>query len=287
MLEHIANAWEAVEPYLYQLLIGIVAVLALLKDWNDYGSLSKRFGKRLPLFLAIITGLITLLSLAETHNSQAGARQQREAAEKRDTISQTQISDLTEQVRQGRAENQQNSAGFRRSFSALYDKYSDLAARVKNEDLLKEVKKTREELVATQQKLTPPTATLVASFYSLDTSQLPMREVTAHKSGDSVSVDLIIMNNTGTTALNGEWLVRICTLCKYAKEPEGFIQRKGASDFDRSMGFQHVLAHSLVEKHTVQIIPPLLENRFELDCLFKCENCINEDEFQHLWVNVQ
>ena len=67
-MEQVVHFWESIEPYLYQLLVGTVAVLALLKDWKDYGKLSKKYGKLVPLGLSLVTIVIILLSVQETHS---------------------------------------------------------------------------------------------------------------------------------------------------------------------------------------------------------------------------
>lgn len=119
MFEHLSHFWESAEPYLYQLLIGSIAILALLKDWRDYGEASGEHRTLVRVSVLLVTAAVILLSLVETHNSRRDAWLNEQAAAQRDIRNQSTIKDLTDQVRQEREENRSNSEGFRKSFAAL------------------------------------------------------------------------------------------------------------------------------------------------------------------------
>jgi len=63
-------------PYLLQLFLGLLAFCALLKDWNDYGRLSQKWRKAVPLLLAILTVVVTGLGMYETHSDRSNSRRQ-------------------------------------------------------------------------------------------------------------------------------------------------------------------------------------------------------------------
>jgi cell division protein FtsB len=69
--------WEHAAPYLSQVFVCLVALVALLKDWKDYGRLS-RHGKYVPLGLAFCTLVIMLLGIHETHQGLVSAARDRE-----------------------------------------------------------------------------------------------------------------------------------------------------------------------------------------------------------------
>lgn len=187
---------------------------------------------------------------------------------------------LTEQVRLGREENNKNSEGFRLSFSALYDKYSELASRVKNADLLRELHRTQKGLKDTQSKLDQPKATLTATFWTPNmTLDNLSRETTLSKGLDgSVTINIMVVNTSDVAALHGTYTIRICQSCKFAKEPTGLSHFSGSPDQDRQRQFDQIVSKTGDEMRTLEILPPpsLLPGRFEVDVIYSCVNCVFE-----------
>jgi hypothetical protein len=169
----------------------------------------------------------------------------------------------------------------------LYQRFADLKAKVTNADLIREIDDTKKELRATQAKLVVPKPTLVPSFYMLNYSfQPPILEANGTRSPDgNVSVEFVIVNSSNVSAIRGEIVLRICQICQYAKEPEGFVKRNGASDNEGSKLFEHILPNSIAEKMTAEITVPLNVRRFEVDVTVICENC--DTTRQPLFVNLR
>jgi hypothetical protein len=273
-MESISHFWNAIEPYLLQCLLGVIALGGLLKDWKDYGEASGRFKK--PVRMAILVGTVAviLLSVFETFSTRRETKEKEQAASRNEAESKKQIDDLTEQVRLEREENKHNADGFRTSFDVLYSKYSDLATRTHDADLLREIKQTREELKTTQQKLNPAKAHLTAGFWepNNDTDIFPLKTTVQKRTDGSVVFDLSTVNSSDVNALGGGFVVRICGLCRFAKEPQGSIHTPGAPEQEREFQFQHIFAHSHLSKSTIEVIPPSGVG-FMVDVFYRCENC--------------
>ena len=277
--------WRDLEPYILQLLLGAIAISALAKDWGDYVD---KFGRRKTLLLFAVTVAVVGLTLFETHSTRRETREKEQVAASKDVASTRQIEVLTEQVRLGRLENNTNSEGFRISFSALYDKYSELASQVKTAKLLQELRLTQKDLRDTELKLTQPKAALTASFWNDNLRpETISRETTASKNPDgSVTINVTVMNLSNVSALSGSYTIRLCKGCKFAKEPAGSTHFKGSADEDRQWEFGQVLANTTTEMKALEVIPPdLLHNRFEVDVLYSCVNCVPGRI--PLWVNLR
>ena len=123
------GVWKSTEPYVYQGVVGAVALFALLKDWKDYDEASARFGKFRKSLLgavAIVTIGAVALSMADTYqtrseakDAQARADKERDEAKHREEISQQKIDQLSAQVTDLRNDNTTNATGFRQSFAKL------------------------------------------------------------------------------------------------------------------------------------------------------------------------
>ena len=266
---------EAILPYLSQVLLGVVAFFALLKDWNEYGRLSRKWGRGVPLVIAMVTAIITLLGVYETYSARV------EQASSGATITQ-----MSNQIGQLRTDNQKSTDGFRDSFSKLYDRFSELQSKVQNADLLKEIKATKQELVETQNKLTPPIVTPIASFPARPATDIPITETTATRSDGFVEVHVTVYNPSDYNAKTGAVMVRVCEACKYADEPSGFVKVVGGLDSDREHDFQHIWAKTAMEDMMVHISVPPEVHSFFVGVFVSCENC-SAAKLQNLKVTLQ
>src|ERR1700678_1564512 len=138
----IGEIWNDIYPYILQILLGAVALFGLIKDWEDYGEKFGRF-KHLRWALLVFTVGVIGLTLYDTHSSRRETRQKEQAAEKTEVENKAQIDTLTQQITVERDENKTNANGCRKSFDSLYQKYSDLAARTQNKELIQELADTQ------------------------------------------------------------------------------------------------------------------------------------------------
>jgi hypothetical protein len=132
----------------------------------------------------------------------------------------------------------------------------------------------------------PPKARLTAGFWEPDNhTDIFPRETTLQKRPDgSVTFDINTLNNSDVTALRAAFVVRICGLCKFAKEPQGSIHAAGQPEQEREFDFEHIFAHSNLPKSTIEVIPPSGRG-FTVDVFYRCDNC--DADKQSLSVYVQ
>lgn len=278
--------WQKAAPYVYQILVSLVAVVSLLKDWNDYGKLSKKYGKAVPLTLAGLIVLITAMSLQSIYSSRVETKAVENAGRERDIKQQTRIDELNNQVGLGRQENQKNSEGFRQSFASLYDKFSDLQSKVRNQELLAQLQETKHQLLATQKKLNAPKARLDAYFYTTPYLPIPhLKETTIEPAQGAVQVDVVFENVSETDAASGHLRLTICEDCKWVNIPSGFSKVDGDAEQTRVLHFDHLNPQSISNRMTFSFIPPFSVRRIQLGASYSCATCVVEPK-QSLWVNL-
>ncbi len=278
--------WNEVSPYLAQLLLGTAAFLGLLKDWKDYGKLSARFGRYVPLGFAVLILAITYLGVQNTYQDSAAVDKDKQQAEIDKKSNQKVINQLSDQVAQLRQDNQNAAATFSKSFATLYDKFSSLQSKVQNTELLNEIKETKQQLEDTQKKLTQPKPNLIATFPTYQASEVPVKETTLPRDAGVVTVQFSIYNSSDVAATNGAIIVRVCELCKFAGEPPGFAKVAGAEESDREHQFQHIYAKAMMETFSVKVEVPPNVSRAAIGIFASCETCLAATE-QELWFNVK
>lgn len=276
---------EALTAYGLQLIVGAIALFALWKDWDEYPKRSQRWGKLVQRLLAGAVLLVAILSLLETHFDRAGAATDRAKSTAENAA-------LSQQVQQLRDDAKAANDGFRQSFTTLYDKFSQLQAKVQadallkqNASLLKDIDETKKELTSTQAKLDPkPKAELSASFPTNDTKNLPVLTTTLART-DPVRVSLMIYNLSSVNALNGAVNVQLCDLCAFAFEPAGFQKIAGAPETQRSMDFQHIYSNGVLPLITIEVKVPQNVSPFLISVLANCDTCVTAKR-QDLWITL-
>lgn len=246
------------------MILGVLALAALLKDWKDYASMSKwkRLRSIVPGVLAILIIVVTFLAIRETYRSNIT-----------EAKSASTIDGLSKQVQQLKRENEEDADGFRSSFSGLYDRFSALQSKVQNQDLLREIEQMKRELIATQSKLSQPKAIPVATFPFRDVKQIPVTTTTTSRGwGKFITVRFLVYNPSDVNATDGSLMLRICELCEYADEPEGLVKTKG-NPRDREFDFRDIWAKSLTQPLSAHVIVPLTVSTFEIRIWVNCQTC--------------
>ena len=304
LLHWIANLdWEGIRAYASTTVLALISFYATWKDEADYRARSQEQGKTswLPkrkavVFVYVLTAIAVVFGFADLHSSRKRAEQDRIDAEKKDEVQRADIEQLTKQVADSRQDAYKANEGFRQSFAELYKKFSDLQAKVTNQELMKELVDTKKQVEAYQKKLAepPPKASLVAGFNlpGLDiraANEIPalmVQDTTAKAIGNTIEITVTVFNSSSSVvAVNGGLTVRICTLCKYAEEPPGTIHVRGSEPSDREKPFQHIFPQTFMETLTLKVSVPPEVGRAGLSLSVACETC-EAPTMRNLWVNV-
>lgn len=272
--------------YAGQVVGGVLTFLALWKDAKDYGDLSKKWGRWIIGFSAFAILFLFCASIYLTHLGRAQALRDKANAQAEAAASKAQIETLSSQIVQMSKDRAAAESGFRESFAQLSQKVANLQTKAATQELSKQLSDTRTELREAQAKLVQPKAILVPSLWTLDPSQLPLLTTAAKLVGNSVTIDFFVFNKSDVAAVNGSIFIRICSGCKFAKEPEGFSKIRGVEDYDREFSFANILPHTGIHKLTAEVIPPESAGTFEFDITSECQSCEAQDR-HHFFVTVQ
>jgi hypothetical protein len=264
-----------------QVLTGLIALAALWKDWNSYGAISKRFGKRLPIFLAVFIVLAVSFTIGQTW-----------VAVEREAKSAGHIEELGNQLKRNEdgAERRakQQSEIFQGTINGLNLRLSDLQTKMNTEPLLrqnaallKEIHDIRAQVNATRTSIEQPVekAELVATFNKdpglpPEPDQAIIHKISVPRQTDgTVEFTISVMNKSKVQARELFVNVRICNKCRFAKEPSGFKKAPAAPDYDRYTEMNN-LPIGVAIVIPLKVKPPDLSSGFEVDVTARCENCV-------------
>jgi hypothetical protein len=272
--------WEVIRAYAPTFIVTIIALLGVWKDAPDYvdrvagvGVVAKK-KKVIVWVLFLFTALVGAFGVADIHSSRVqtgeAASNARIAKEKSDG----QIQGLQDQVKGLRQDGVINTRTFTDSFSNLSTELSDLKAKVRNQDLMSQLKTTQDELKATQKKLEPKSkATVESSLVEGLTADKPIRVASAKVENGVVTLQLTIYNRSDVDALSGTFKVYICDACKYAEVPTSFTRLAGDRDQVRTYDFQHVLSKTRIPDMTFKISVSSGLVDMDLVTIVMCETC--------------
>jgi hypothetical protein len=280
-------SWEAFRAYISPIVVTILALLGLWKDANDYRDLVKsdpseqgfkHFArKNIVGILCILTILVSLLGIFDIHAARVASREAETEAKIEKRASDALIKSLEQQIGGLRQDGITNAKTFSESFSNLNDKFSDLQAKVRNQDLLDQLASTKTELQATQKQLEPkPRAVIESSFINQGPTtipQTPVRMTEAKVANGVVTVFLTLFNSSDVDGLNGALKVVICDSCKFAEEPTLFQHLPDDPSQLREYDFQHVFHKSKVSAMTLKISVPDAVPNVLIRTVVICETC--------------
>lgn len=235
-----------------QLLICLIALAALKKDWNSYKAIS-RLGRLLPITLALTITTVTFLTVWQTYIAL-----------------------------EHESENIGRIIELRNQLNGLNQKFTDLQSRVntdpilrQNTALLKEIQDTRKQVIEAKASIeqTPERAELVPTFGDRE-EHTNLKDISAIRQADNTVECIInVYNNSEVQAKNGSIYLRICEQCSYAEEPKRFYKAVSAIESDRVMNFQKIDAHTAVGI-PLKIKYPSVFTKFDVDVTVRCENCM-------------
>ncbi len=134
-------------------------------------------------------------------------------------------------------------------------------------------------------------ATMESSFYPVKLTEWPIREKSIPAVDGVVSLSFTFRVE-GHTAKNARVWLRLCTTCKYAKEPAGFQnlapnEENGAHERYRMIG--DFLPNVSYQAMSVDVIPPPGAASFPVGVILGCDNCdpVDGDKPQFLTIHIQ
>jgi hypothetical protein len=178
-----------------------------------------------------------------------------------------------------------NTALFLKSLTAITGELNDLKSKVATESLQKRIATLQEELQKTQQALAPgPKASLVLSFHppiERGDKVLPVVETVSSRLPDgSVHLVCTIINTTETVAQDVNINFHICDSCVFAKASAAFATKVPAqSNSERDMTIRTVLPKTKIPFFLDVVPPPDLEH-FEIAMIYRCRTCVVETQMQ-------
>jgi hypothetical protein len=252
---------QQVNPYIPVVIPSLIAASQIrFKDWNSYNPKSIRYLLLLAVFIACGWGIL--------YQDQQ-MRDKATASARADTA---------------RTAQQDNTAAFTKSFSALSTELGDLKTKLTTEDLQKKIVTFQAKL---DKALNPLQAKLAFSFAPFKTVKVddshnsgePVTEKTLSLSPDgNLHVDFTVLNLTDVDAIDGEMTLQICDVCKFAKEPAEFSKLAGQDERQRHKTFDRI--HSKVAFYTLSadITVPAGSKDVALGMYFRCNTCVRDPD---------
>ena len=263
-----------------QVLTGLIALASLWKDWASYGRISKRFGRRLPVALAVFIALVASFTVWQT--LVAATRQAKNIG---------QIEELGKQLKRNEESSErrakQQSEHFQGVVNSLYERLSELQSKIntdpllrQNAALMKEIKDIRTQVDAARARIEQPIeqADLVATFS--ERPSLPpepdqpelYKTMVPRQADGTVQFTISVFNKSKVQARAGGIFVRLCRKCTFVTEPKGFKRAEGAPDYDRYTDMDNLPAGVAIGI-PLKVKPPPLSSGFEVEVTSRCENC--------------
>ena len=254
-------------PYILALVVLSGAIVEFNKDSDKFKNSKLKTTALIVLFLGSV---LTLVSLYQDNREKENARQEMRRLEgKADAANSAQVA---------------NTLLYIGSFQRLNTELSELKTQIKTDALQKKLTSVATELEATRRALLPgPKATLAFTFWPFYNPPPPQLAVLATQArfptndDGSYHIEFTVVNLTDVDALDGEFILTICDLCKFAKEPPGFTKLDGQSDNERNQVFQRILARTHIPDMTADIIMPKNQN-FTMGITYRCHTCILSSE---------
>ena len=243
--------------YLLPITTAFLALLYLLKDWDAH----RKSWRRVAVLCVIIA-----IGIGGTVNNYY--------AEKRYQLDQEKIAGLQKAVETANKNQEDNTKQFVDAFGKLSQKVADLQTEVSTAGLQKTADQLKAELAATQKALIQPKAILAFTFAKSWIDLPAIRKVTLPVKNDIVHVEFTVMNETDTTALDGELTIIICDDCKFASEPPLFVKLPGQRDTHRILKFDRIFAKTELKILSADIQVPSHIDAIEFGVVYRCKNCI-------------
>jgi len=204
-------------------------------------------------------------------------------AQERDTDKQ-QIAGLNQAIETQIQNNERQYLRHQQELLALRDQVTDLKKDVATQELRKKMAILQARIDKT---LTPrPLAKLQSGFLqTLGTENEIVDEIYAPVDGSVVTFDFTLLNQSKVFAKSVLLWLRICTACKFHKEPAGAQLVPGALPSERLYSGIYLPPGVEWQKMTVEIeVPPAPTGRVEIGTRYRCEECEIEEDYHKMGI---
>jgi hypothetical protein len=279
-IRSIRSLFGNVLPYASVCVSSLIALGTIIfKDWKNYKPHWVRW--------ALIMGVIAALAFGVAYQ-YAQREEKAEAARK----SQQNIDDLKGQAAAAQQAQLENTKAFTKSFSELNSELNDLKTKVTTKELQNKIATLQARLDKT---IDPPRAKLSFSFAPVNrvrtddanwTDEAVTEKNLPLAADGTFHVDFTVLNLTDVDAMEGNMNLQIGTGCKFAKEPERFTRLAGQDDRRRNMDFNRILAKTVLNTMSADIVAPPSVRYVELGMSFRCHTCIRDTEWARITVHL-
>jgi hypothetical protein len=266
-----------------QISTAIIALVALRKDWASYCTISKRFGRWVPITLVFIIGLSTVFAISLTAKNSG------------------RIEELMDQLKQNDQKADARSIKQTEIFGTyldnVYTRLTDLQTKANNDPLLRqnrvllqEIQDTRVQVIEAKERLeqSAKQAILVASF-SDNSKHIDKSAISVPLLQDyTLDLTIYVHNISDIQTKKGTIFIQICPVCSFAKEPERFVKAIGAPDTERILHFEAMPAGTMMSIPLKIKVPGLVAptNKYTINVMSRCDNCTVKP-WEKLIVNIQ
>jgi hypothetical protein len=243
---------------------------ALYKEAEEYLS-KKKTGKPLLALMFVLTLLLLLGGIYQTHQTRVQAYVDKEQAAK----DRKALEDDRAQTKRDRAVSEALLADAKERLQTLQDKVSDLQTKAETQELSKQLVEVKHELTEAESKLQTPKAKFAATFATPYYNSLPIIESDGERLPDgSVRFSFGVINTSDVAAGRGSIILQLCDACSFASEPTvGFIKSPVSPDTERIRDFAQIQEHTVLQDMTAMVFTPLGSPLFVVGIMVKCENC--------------
>jgi hypothetical protein len=263
----------------------IVAVFTLLTEKPEVelvpGPLRRlrKPGLYILTFLTLALGSWQIWKVdGENHEAEQTRTKQHEGDQK-------QIIQLQQSVANFSVTNDQQYKRYLEQISKLQSEVSDLKLAKLTEADRQKITALEEELVKARQP--KPKAVLKFGFFYPDLSRDEVRtDKFISSNGAPIKMSFYASNVSDVNAANVTIWIRLCLVCKYHSEPKGGIKVENAAEFDREFVVREIPPHIGISDITAEIEVPRDTTRAAVSFLYRCADCVIENDFQTLWVDV-
>jgi hypothetical protein len=263
----------------------IVAVFTLLTEKPEIELVPGPLRRLRKPGLYILTFLTMALGSWQIRKADGENHEAEQTRTKQHAGDQKQIIQLQQSVTNFSVANDQQYKRYLEQIAKLQSEVSDLKLAKLSEADRQKISALEEELVKARQP--KPKAVLKFGFFypNMKTDEVRTDKFVT-SNGEPIKISFNASNISDVDAANVLIWIRICLACKYHSEPKNGIKVDNAAEFDREFVVRDIPPHVGIPDITAEIEVPRDSTKAAVSFFYRCADCVIENEFQTLWVDV-